>query len=79
MPVIHRFWAGPKELPAEYAYFGEQWGVLNPGYILRMWSWIQPGEDASSFIEGLPEEATAVHHWGHKKDGRSNTVETATQ
>lgn len=43
------------------------------------WSEIPPGGDASDRIEGLPEEAIAVHHWGHKRDGRTNHVESATQ
>lgn len=35
--VIHRFWAGPKEMPEEYAEYGHQWALLNPGWTLRMW------------------------------------------
>lgn len=45
------------------------------------WKQIQPGGDASSWVEGTSWEGTgtiAVHHWGHKKDHRSNHVETAT-
>lgn len=42
------------------------------------WSKIVPGGDAHEFIDQLPPETIAVHHWGHKKDGRSNVVETAT-
>lgn len=42
------------------------------------WSRISPGGDAQEFLEQLPMETIAVHHWGHKKDGRSNVVETAT-
>ena len=43
------------------------------------WRQIEAGGDASSFLDHLPESTIAVHHWGHKKDGRSNRVETATQ
>lgn len=43
------------------------------------WSQVPLGGDASDFIASLPEEAIAVHHWGHRKDQRTNTVETATQ
>jgi len=43
------------------------------------WSQVPLGGDASDFLERLPEEAIALHHWGHRKDLRSNTVETATQ
>lgn len=41
------------------------------------WKEIDPGGDASG--REYPEGTIAVHHWGHKKDGRSNTIETATQ
>lgn len=41
------------------------------------WSLVAPGGDASGF--DYPPETIAVHHWGHKKDLRSNHVETATQ
>jgi mannosyltransferase OCH1-like enzyme len=41
------------------------------------WSKIPDGGDATGFA--YPESAIAVHHWGHKKDHRSNHVETATQ
>jgi mannosyltransferase OCH1-like enzyme len=41
------------------------------------WKQIEAGGDASGFQ--YPEHAIAVHHWGHKKDGRSNLIETATR
>lgn len=41
------------------------------------WKQISVGEDAGGF-ENHPE-AIAKHHWGHKKDQRSNVIETATQ
>lgn len=37
---IHRFWAGPRDMPEEYVEYGEKWDRLNPGYSMRMW-----GED----------------------------------
>jgi mannosyltransferase OCH1-like enzyme len=40
------------------------------------WSQIEPGGDAFRFSH--PEEAIAVHHWGHKKDMRTNYIEGAT-
>lgn len=43
------------------------------------WGEIEPGGDASAWLDKLPENTIAVHHWGHKKDGRTNTVESATQ
>jgi mannosyltransferase OCH1-like enzyme len=43
------------------------------------WKQISAGGDASAWVDSLPEETIAVHHWGHKKDGRSNVIETATQ
>lgn len=41
------------------------------------WGNIAPGGDASGFT--YPDTALGVHHWGHKKDHRSNHVETRTQ
>lgn len=41
------------------------------------WKEIEPGGDAQG--REYPAETIAVHHWGHKKDGRSNHIETATQ
>lgn len=41
------------------------------------WKQIAEGEDASGFSH--PDSAIAVHHWGHKKDRRSNHVETGTR
>jgi mannosyltransferase OCH1-like enzyme len=41
------------------------------------WKDVPAGGDAAGFE--YPESAIAVHHWGHRKDGRSNTVETGTQ
>lgn len=41
------------------------------------WKQIEVGGDASGFE--YPESAIAVHHWGHRKDHRSNRVEEATQ
>ncbi len=41
------------------------------------WNQIAQGGDASEFT--YPVDSIAVHHWGHKKDGRTNLVETATQ
>lgn len=47
----------------------------------KHWKSIPLGEDASESVRrgDYPADAIAVHHWGHKKNGRSNTVETATQ
>lgn len=47
--------------------------IFNPVH----WKQIQPGGDASGFE--VPHNTVAVHHWGHKKDGRSNLIETATR
>ena len=41
------------------------------------WKEIEPGSDASG--KEVHPMAIAVHHWGHKKDHRSNIIETATQ
>lgn len=47
----------------------------------KHWKTIRPGMDASDYVrrQDYPDDAIAVHHWGHKKDGRSNRVETATK
>lgn len=41
------------------------------------WKQIAPGGDASGFA--YPEGTIGVHHWGHKKDGRTNRIEGNTQ
>lgn len=41
------------------------------------WGEIPPGGDASG--RGYPDDAIAVHHWGHKKNHRTNTIESNTQ
>lgn len=41
------------------------------------WKQINPGGDAFGFH--YPEDAIAVHHWGHKKDRRTNYIEGATR
>lgn len=44
------------------------------------WSNVPRGGDASSVFEAEHHPSTiAVHHWGHRKDGRTNRVEMATQ
>lgn len=40
------------------------------------WKQIETGGDASGFE--YPENAIAVHHWGHKKDQRTNLIEGNT-
>lgn len=41
------------------------------------WRQIALGGDAQGFE--YPPESIAVHHWAHRKDRRTNTVENATQ
>lgn len=47
------------------------------------WKQISPHGDASEWADRITNwkgtGTIAVHHWGHKLDGRSNHVETATQ
>lgn len=47
----------------------------------KHWKTILPGDDASAYVtqQRYPREAIAVHHWGHKRDGRTNVIENATQ
>jgi len=42
------------------------------------WSQIPPGEDATGLGQDSPG-VIGIHHWGHKKAGRTNYVESATQ
>ena len=39
------------------------------------WTQIERGTDASGF--SYPDDAIAVHHWGHRKSGRTNTIPKA--
>lgn len=41
------------------------------------WKQIAPGGDATGF--DYAPNTIAVHHWGHKKDGRTNLIEGNTQ
>lgn len=43
------------------------------------WNRISEGGDASEYLDQLPPETIALHHWGHKLDGRTNYVESGTQ
>jgi mannosyltransferase OCH1-like enzyme len=46
------------------------------------WKQVERGSDAAYWADGIDWRGTptiAVHHWGHKLDGRSNVIETATQ
>ena len=49
--------------------------VFNPVH----WGQVPRGGDASAFLADLPGDTVAVHHWGHRRDGRTNIVEAATQ
>lgn len=40
------------------------------------WRTIEPGGDA--FGRSVPLDTIGVHHWGHKKDGRTNVIESWT-
>lgn len=42
--IIHRFWAGPREMPEEYQEFGEQWRTLNPEWSVLDWNESVQGE-----------------------------------
>lgn len=48
------------------------------------WKQVPVGGNAENVVhwedeKEIPEGVIALHHWGHKKDQRSNTIETATQ
>jgi len=62
-----------RRLPERIHVFPKE--TFNPVH----WSKISPGGDAKSFRDSLPPETIGVHHWGHKKDGRTNYIESATQ
>lgn len=95
----HPFWIGLLEaLPQRYFDnpYDEMVMTTGPGFLTDFartetnfyvgkkeafnsvhWKEIPEGGDAQGFE--IPEDAVAVHHWGHKKDRRSNVIETATQ
>jgi hypothetical protein len=37
------------------------------------WSQVKEGSDASVDYSALPENVFGIHHWGHRKSGRSQT------
>lgn len=62
--------------PGEFYVFPVE--AFNPIH----WKEIPQGGDALEWIPELTETSPntfAVHHWGHRKDHRTNTVENATQ
>lgn len=45
------------------------------------WRDVAPGGDASEHVRSVDwsgTETIGVHHWGHKRDGRTNMIESAT-
>lgn len=72
------FSTGPQFL-TEYAYAHPGYIAILPQSVFNSTHWrdVPLGGDASG--RAYPDDAIAVHHWGHKKDGRTNHVETATQ
>lgn len=64
--LIHRFWAGPKELPNEYARFGLKWTLLNPGFKVLDWT-----EDIVHDIHhDWPEVGQVLNHLYERDAGR---------
>lgn len=61
------------EFPSLLHVFGTR--SFNPVH----WKQIADGGDASPWLDQLPVETIAVHHWGHRKFSRTNYVEDATQ
>ena len=43
------------------------------------WSQVPPGGDASFDVDRLPPDAIGIHHWGHRKNQRSQTSWIGTQ
>lgn len=63
--LIHRFWAGPHEMPEEYAFYGLQWELLNPGWEVKMWD----EDDISKF----PHLKKVFDDLYRRDDGRQTT------
>lgn len=80
------FSTGPHLLTSVYHALG---GDRNPDFVGLPahtfnpvhWDQVPAGGDASALFDwsNPPAGVYGVHHWGHKRDGRSNVVETATQ
>lgn len=68
--TIHRFWAGPRDMPEEYAEYGEKWDRLNPDYTVRMWG----EEDIKEF-----PEFKAVFDDLYKRDAGRQGIELYVQ
>lgn len=66
----HAFQNGSVERPYRFMTFSKE--VFNSVH----WKEIEPGGDASG--REYPNIAVAVHHWGHKRDGRTNLIEGNT-
>jgi hypothetical protein len=37
-PIFHRIWLGPKNLPTDFAAYGETWGTRHPGWQMQLWT-----------------------------------------
>lgn len=60
--IIHRYWAGPREMPQEYVDFGDKWEELNPGWVV-----MDHGEEV---IQLWPDLADVFNHLYSRDKGR---------
>lgn len=60
--IIHRYWAGPRDIPQKYVEFGEKWEDLNPGWIV-----MDHGEEV---IQLWPDLADVFNHLYERDAGR---------
>lgn len=72
--LIHRFWAGPRDLPEEYVRFGQKWQLLNKDW--RVIDWTE--EAVSDVHEDLPEVGKVIDHLYERDNGR-NGIELFVQ
>lgn len=63
--VIHRIWFGPRDMPAQYAEYGQDWRRLNPEWDLIDWTYetLPPLRNQSEFdgcgVTWTPERGDA--------------------
>jgi len=62
--IIHRYWAGPRDMPAQYVEYGEKWEDLNPGWVV-----IDHGEE---ILQLWPDLANVFNHLYERDAGRDS-------
>lgn len=68
--VIHRYWAGPRDMPQKYVEFGEKWEDLNPGWIVM---------DHSEEVLQLWPDLADIFNYLYGKDAGGDSPELHAQ